>query len=245
MPFSPPDISSLWTWQRAQAESAYADGDPVSTAADQSGNARTLTGTTTTRPTYKTGILNGKAVYRFDGVDDFLKNASALTGATGLTVALAARLRTLAGYDMWWGHSYNTNEIRVFGYSGQLQWLDQFQSGVGPVITGQTCVVVAIWTSATSWEFRINRAQVGLVNTTVPPSLIGPTYLGAREVSELPAALDLGEHIIYTKAVSGTELTNLESYLYNEFVATELPSPVGLFDREAKLDALFDDAGFA
>lgn len=51
-------------------ELSLSDGDSVSTWSDQTGNGYDLTAGTA--PTYKTGIINGNPVVRFDGVDDFL-----------------------------------------------------------------------------------------------------------------------------------------------------------------------------
>src|SRR5262245_37132262 len=73
--FTPADVSGLVVWLRADALGLN-DGDPVGTWTDGSGNGRDLTqATAAKKPTYKTNIVNGKPVVRFDGVDDRLKAA--------------------------------------------------------------------------------------------------------------------------------------------------------------------------
>jgi len=63
----------LKVWLKADAITGLNDGDAVGTWSDQSGNGYDATQPTSAkRPIYKTGILNGKPVVRFDGVDDQL-----------------------------------------------------------------------------------------------------------------------------------------------------------------------------
>jgi hypothetical protein len=68
-------IPGLVAWYKA-TDLALNDNDPVSSWADASGNGYTLTGTTTTRPLYKTNVVNSLPAVLFDGVDDFLTNAA-------------------------------------------------------------------------------------------------------------------------------------------------------------------------
>lgn len=71
--FSPADIADMALWFDAGGITGLVDGDPVATWSDDSGNARDLTQSTAARrPIYKTAIVNGHPVVRFDGVDDYL-----------------------------------------------------------------------------------------------------------------------------------------------------------------------------
>src|SRR5439155_17313853 len=78
-PFSPAEIGGLKLWLKADAL-ALNNNDPVSTWTDSSGNGNSPTSSGTKRPTYKTNVLNGKPVVRFDGIDDHLDK----TFVTGL-----------------------------------------------------------------------------------------------------------------------------------------------------------------
>lgn len=74
----PSDYANLQFWAKADSET-YADNAAVDQATDRSGNARHFTNTGSARPTFKTAIVNGLPVYRFDGVDDLLANATAIS----------------------------------------------------------------------------------------------------------------------------------------------------------------------
>lgn len=70
---TPDQLSGLRLWLKADAITGLNDGDPVTTWSDSSGQANNATqATAAKKPTYKTGILSGKPVVRFDGVDDEL-----------------------------------------------------------------------------------------------------------------------------------------------------------------------------
>lgn len=75
--FSPASIPGLKLWLDASQIVGLNDGDAVSTWSDASGNGFDATQSVgVVKPVYKTGIRNGKPVVRFDGVDDYLLNAS-------------------------------------------------------------------------------------------------------------------------------------------------------------------------
>ena len=66
--FSPKDVGGLKLWLAADRLTHLIDGDPVGSWIDASGNGNDVTqATATNKPTFKTGILNGKPVVRFDG----------------------------------------------------------------------------------------------------------------------------------------------------------------------------------
>jgi len=68
--FSPDDISGLEWWLDADALSGLNDGETVETFTDQSGEGNDFE-RQNGDPTYRTGVLNGKSVVRFDGNDWF------------------------------------------------------------------------------------------------------------------------------------------------------------------------------
>lgn len=90
--FNPLSLSGLEAWYDASdASTLYtdlgttlvsADAQSIEQWNDKSGNARHLTQTSAAaRPTYKTGIQNGKSIARFDGGDFMTKILSGLTSA--------------------------------------------------------------------------------------------------------------------------------------------------------------------
>jgi hypothetical protein len=81
---------TLAAWYKADALTGLANGDPVDTWADSSGNARDLgQATSGKRPLYVAAnpLLNGKPSLRFDGVDDCMfKNATGIASGSAYTL---------------------------------------------------------------------------------------------------------------------------------------------------------------
>jgi hypothetical protein len=87
---TPRHISGLKLWLRANSLTGLNDNDPVTTWTDSSGNANNCTQSTADKkPLYKTGILNGKPVVRFDGSDDVLIGGT--ISGSGVTAFLVAK----------------------------------------------------------------------------------------------------------------------------------------------------------
>lgn len=97
---SPPVTSGLIFFAEAGQES-YGNGDAVSTITDRSGSGFNATqGTTAAKPIFTTGVINGRSVYRFDGVDDGCGFSGAalsmLNGLNGWSVYAIASTATVA-----------------------------------------------------------------------------------------------------------------------------------------------------
>lgn len=85
----PSSIPGGLLWLKAAAHSLN-DDDPVSTGVDSFGLGD-VTQTLTKRPLFKTNIVNGKPVFRFDGSNDLLVGAVArFTGHEGTVFAVAS-----------------------------------------------------------------------------------------------------------------------------------------------------------
>jgi hypothetical protein len=71
--FAPASVSGYVADYDPSLITGLADGDPIPSCPDGSGNSRTASqATSSKRPSYKTGIFNGRPAMRFDGVDDYL-----------------------------------------------------------------------------------------------------------------------------------------------------------------------------
>lgn len=94
-PFLPSDLAGLALWLAADQITGLGDGAAVAQWSDASGLANHATqGTAAMRPLFKTNILNGKPVVRFDGVDDFLTHP---VNAPGAFTAFVVARRTTGG----------------------------------------------------------------------------------------------------------------------------------------------------
>jgi len=94
--FSPSQIPGLGLWLDASAITGLGDGDALSTWNDLSGAGRNGTNSGAACPVYKTNIVNGRPVVRFDGVDDVLNwsPAALLNNVSGATVFTVMKWRT-------------------------------------------------------------------------------------------------------------------------------------------------------
>lgn len=77
-PFDPRVFDGLKVWLAADRLTGLADGAAVASWTDMSGNGNhAVQATGANQPIYKTGIVQGRPVVRFDGANDFLKIADA------------------------------------------------------------------------------------------------------------------------------------------------------------------------
>ena len=106
-------LTGLVAWYKPETLAAtYANGDPISTWADSSGNSRDLTGTTTTRPLAAANAIGTYMAADFDGTDDVLEHT---TGYSFTSAPLAVCI--VQSFD-----SFNT-------YSGLVSVDDSYPVG--------------------------------------------------------------------------------------------------------------------
>ena len=93
-------LTGLVAWYKPETLAAtYANGDPISTWADSSGNSRDLTGTTTTRPLAAASAINGYMAADFDGTDDILSSASYSLPSGQLTTTIVVSMDVLKNFN--------------------------------------------------------------------------------------------------------------------------------------------------
>jgi hypothetical protein len=96
-----------------------ADGDPVSTWSDRSGNGNDASQSNATkRPTLKTKETGGQSVVRFDGSNDFLIGNTSITTSTFSAVFLvkrtAGRLGNITNND---GDDFDSAQVAQLGWN--------------------------------------------------------------------------------------------------------------------------------
>ena len=123
--FHPKDIGSLHSLFDVMDIRGLNDGDAISTWPDLSGNGRDVTNTSTARPVFKTGIINGFPVVRFDGTNDSLIRTSASDMPTSDTSVVSCQYLNRAassftfGQGQWittWGTSTTNQYFGAFYY---------------------------------------------------------------------------------------------------------------------------------
>lgn len=220
-PWSPLKISNCVLWLDASQISGLSDGDDIATWSDLSGNSRDFTqGTASSCPHYTVNIQNGLAVARFTN------NAHRMIGAdwemhsntTGLTITAV------------FSASGDNSEIIIAKYSGDRQWwmeTNQFQlqeslaaynaATIAPMTeqNGQGWVCcMHIWIPGGKGKTYIAGVLDGTADTAVTDIGDGTAlvYLG-NYVNAGEFGGDMGEIIVYSKALSGTEITALTNHL--------------------------------
>ena len=93
--------TGMKVWLKADAITNLVDGNSVSNWPDSSGNGYGAANTATLCPTFRTGVLNGKPVVRFDGDNDYLINSVYSHGANDETLFVVVKTNGVntAGYQ--------------------------------------------------------------------------------------------------------------------------------------------------
>lgn len=236
-PFSPDNLANLQLWLEADAITGLSDGDPVSTWLDSSAAGNDVTQSGTARPTYKTNIINGLPVVRFDGVDDYMHVASALGITTASTVVVVVNIASSsrAGSaikigdsgisnpdDDGWslGVGANTHDAagnEVLGLYEQVAWIDTNAAwGLG-------LVVVVMTVNGSDPDFYKDRVNLGFGTSSAPRSPGANTYIGGGAAPVAGGGIarfwddDIAEVLIYSRVLTPTERADIEDYLFAKY----------------------------
>lgn len=235
--FAPTDISGLKLWLKAdgtlwqdsaRTTAVSADADPVGAWDDAGSDARHFTQAGSgLRPSYQTGEINSKPVVRGDGSDDYMTGSDTgmPSGTTHRSVFIVIRPATSpAGFTsdviFWWGTN-GTNEGMGWSYvnTGSIYVLRQFSWGGANVdvtvgdIAGVTKLFTGIW-DGTDGIVRVNGGSETTATQSQNTTLTGNAYL-LKEPSGFTQFFDgdIAELLVYNSALTGTDLSNVESYL--------------------------------
>lgn len=211
--FSPSSVTGLQVWLQADSL-ALADADPVATWTDSSGNGNNATQATSgSQPTYKTNIVNGKPVVRFDGTDDWL--ASVTMG--GQRQIFAVFRNATALFNGYWGllearSATVSDRWGLFTISS-----DNFYNDPSPAEAWRNGVSVSPISASLAPidEFFV------LVYTT--PNA-GSAARGIGQLQEVVfGAFDLAELLLYDAPLSDSNRQAVQSYLGTKYGVTITP----------------------
>ncbi len=243
-PFSPSDISGLVLWLQgdgtlwqdsARTTPVTTDADPVGAWDDASGGGRhVIQATSGSRPTWQTNEINSEPVVRGDGSDDSLSGSDTgmPSGTSNRSAFLVIRPSAnpasgVSNIILWWG-SNSTNEGMGWSYvkdsvDGDKLKLRQFSWGGANVggevgdINGVTKLLSGIW-NGTNGIVRVNGVQTESAAQSQNTTLSGTMYV-FREPSGFTQrfAGDIAEIVVYDSALTGGDLTNIETYLMDKY----------------------------
>ena len=239
--FVPTDISGCMLWLKADSLTLN-DADPISTWTDSSGNSNTATSTLTTRPLYKTAILNSLPVVRCDGSNDFMtvtRNAGLEPNNVTLFAVVKAGSNPAAfSYMLSKKLTSGSSASYSMGVDGSSRGRGLFKvATTGEVVT--TFIPTAIiwdnfahihcikadgsllkhWLNGSA-QFT-NSAGSATNNTSTAVGNI--TYdsndllIGAYDSGSLFWAGDIGEILIYNTALSDANRWSVQGYLGNKW----------------------------
>lgn len=210
---NPAQISNLQLWLKADAITGKNDGDAISTWTDSSGNNNNATqATVSLQPVYKTNILNGQPVVRFDAADD------------GMSTTLGVSSGSLTVFVVYDTNSASSSRRAVQGSNNWLigPWGGAHQYFNGAFINGGsqglgTFVIAAAVQTSSSGTLYINGVNKGSNGSTTLP---GTFYLGVGTYLE-PLGGDIAEVIVYNKELNATEISGVNTYLTNKYNLVE------------------------
>ncbi len=224
---TPGQVSGLVGWWRASTL-ALADGDPISSFTDGSGSGNHLTASGTARPTFKTNIVNGLAVARFDGVNDAMSVATFNPGATAALTVFAVLSATSGGdrivAELSDNATSNTGAFAFVRATSNIVTTFCRRTGINScnstrTVTTTPRVVVATFDmalasgEAVNWVDGNQGAQSTNSNNSGNFGTTFPLRVGARGASSLWLAGDIAELGIYNRALTAAELTLLQLHL--------------------------------
>ena len=205
----------------------------MGTWSDLSGNGRDATqATAAKKPTYKTGILNGRPVVRFDGTDDYLDVPDFAYTLTGLTVAVVTTGTNTQGrwpfahYEVngdqrSWGISHSSeslNKLKVnISADGTTTNLKNY-AGSTNINTGshimafifQTDTLALCVDGATETPVKHQDSTVNSLHDSTGNLTVG-AMLNTTAVNFWDA--DIAEVVMYDRALSAAERRRVEKYL--------------------------------
>lgn len=208
--------TGLQLWLKADAITGLSDGDPVSTWTDQSGNGNDATQqTAANKPLYKTNIVNGKPVVRFDGTSDLLATANTMVSRTIFAVAELDGA-VAAGFNYLVSNGNDFLDIRWQSSGGLNLYRGNNNTNINDFTNANGLFFInGVATDAiTLGEFHIVSATLGSLATNggTAQKIEISTYFMSRYWDG-----DIAEIIIYNVALSTSERQSVEHYLANKY----------------------------
>jgi hypothetical protein len=186
-----------------------ADGDPVSTFTDRTALTAGFVASSTARPLYKTNIINGRPVLRFDGVNDAM--TCALAYSQPATILVVAEMRN--GGRLIDGAN-NPSMAFTAERSGNVStYAGSFVDVAQSLPTG-----MHLWTlifNGASSSIRKDGTQVSTANPGTNAQTT--SRIGSIWNSTGFSDADVAEFVVYSHALTTTELATVEGLLRTKY----------------------------
>ncbi|MDY0169807.1 MAG: autotransporter-associated beta strand repeat-containing protein [Thermoguttaceae bacterium] len=228
-----PGVDGAALWLDASSNGLITgDGGTVQQWLDQSGNNRHAVAAGLTSPLATTNALvHEMGVVRFDGTDQILGvDLSFLANSEYTIFAVEGRTIGGSGSRYYLGTTPgSTNRGMHIGYRGDTQYtLAQYGNDLTVTVDAYTAQDFKVWTNmldlgAEQQAIYRNGALLGTRTTNLPFSTADNGRIGSGYGTEWFHG-DLGEILIYNRALSATERQQVESYLMSRWLQGDFPT---------------------
>jgi hypothetical protein len=232
----PTDIADLLLWLDAD-DIAQSDNTAVSAWADASGGSWSAAQASgTLQPTYQTNEINGHAVVRFDGSNDYLKITSFATGGGNTLTAYAVFKASTPGsekvvlqhFDPWnsntggWMLTIKSSGKSGFGHKGNVGLSNA--DTTADTADGTTHIVRVLYDMTLSTNevtaFVDGVSSTGTyANNNNNATAFGTSNfgIGGTPGGGSPAAIDIAEIAIWSRALTTQENLDMVDYLQTKY----------------------------
>lgn len=224
--FSPAALSGLVLWLNAESI-GQGDSTSIATWADSSSNGKNATQATGGRqPTYRTNIVNGRAVVRFDGSADTLANTAFSLGTSCSIYCVASTVSSSGAYQRLIANENNFYMGRDNGVPPQFAsfygdgsgWDTTTGHGIMSEMGIDTLYLMTSINDAGAVAAYLNGSA--LPTRTDPMAAFGDGYtVGASAALNQFWDKDICEILIYNEAHDAAERALVESYLIDRWIA--------------------------
>jgi len=235
--------NDLQLWLKADAGVTANDAGGVILWEDQSGNANHAAQSIDLQaPALIGAALNSRPALRFDGVDDSLQveDSDSLSGAGDMATFFVVKFDDFAFYRAVWGKTAGnlpaptdiytvpgSGVLRVYrgdGSTVNLSFVDTAQS-----LRAATYLVMGFTVEGETLTHYLNNQENGAaVVTTNTADANTPLQIGTRNDFVTRLKGDLAELLIYSRALSTTERSNVFYYLQTKYNLLNLPPTIVL-----------------
>lgn len=202
-------ISGLQLWLKADAL-ALSNNDPIGSWADSSTNGRDASASGGNRPTFTTGVMNGKPAARCNGSSSKMTisgNATFLISATFTAFFVVKITSNKANNHLVGGTDGNTNAELRLGYSSTSQlFFGQYINDLSGSATTNSSGEILTFASRTTGKqiLQSNVSRASNSNTDLLVGTSGFTLFFSGLTGEYFAG-DVPEIAIYSPALNSTD----------------------------------------
>jgi autotransporter-associated beta strand protein len=236
----PPVTGGLRLWLDASQLTGLTDGQQVDTWTDKSGLSGNDALRTAGSPKFKTNVLYGKPVIRFDNASSFTTANLSSQFPTAATVFVMTTLNNDTGYalvstnptaDEWWRWDGNGRSYSALFRSSRLE-------SYCPMPSSGTHLF-SVTSAASAWQMWIDGSNQGVSAGSY--SAGGVHVIGNNNRNRYLNG-DIAEVIEYDRVLTEAERVSVETYLTNKWLPVPTAATITAFGPGAVIGPLFGNA---